>query len=108
MHDRPAAFEGSDGFSYTTEIVADATGDSAAPCGAFLLFVRWARIGAQSPQGHLETDYLVRGASDADVIERVGALSLSEVKRLLDQLIAREQGGAPTRRWWDAMREDGE
>jgi hypothetical protein len=108
VHDRPAAFEGSDGFSYTAEIVTDTTGDATAPHGAYLLFVRWARIGAQSPEGHLETDFLATGASEAEVVARAGALRLADVKRLLDELIARHRGRAPTRRWWDAMREEPE
>ena len=40
VHDRPAAFEGGDGFSYSAEIVTDHTGEPAAPYAAYLLFVR--------------------------------------------------------------------
>jgi hypothetical protein len=107
VHDRPAAFEGSDGFSYSAEIVADHTGETPAPYSAYLLFVRWARIGAQSPEGHLETDYLARGATDAEARAQVGAWKLAQVKAALDQLIAARQGSTPNRRWWDAMREEG-
>src|SRR5204862_4399357 len=77
VHDRPAAFEGADGFSYSAEIVTDNIGDSMARYAAYVLFIRWARVGAQAPEGHLETDYLATGASEAEARERVGAVRLS-------------------------------
>ena len=107
VHDRPAAFEGSDGFSYSAEIVTERTGDAAAPFAAYLLFVKWARIGAQTPEGHVETDYLATEASEEAARAVVGAWQLSEVKSALDALIAARQSGEPHRRWWDAMREEG-
>jgi hypothetical protein len=55
VHGRPAAFVGTDGLSYSVEIVTSPTGDPERPWGAYLLFVRWSRIGASSPSGHLET-----------------------------------------------------
>jgi hypothetical protein len=106
VHDRPAAFEGSDGFSYSAEIVTDRTDESDAPYAAYLLFIRWARIGAQSPEGHLETDYLATARTEDEARARVGAWSLTAVKAALDELVAKQQGRAPTRRWWDAMREE--
>lgn len=106
VHDRPAAFEGSDGYSYSADILVDATGDPRAPYAGFLFFVRWSRIGASSPMGHLESDYLAHGASEAEVRTAVGAMRLSEVTQVLDALIAAREGGVPTRRWWDAMRVD--
>jgi len=107
VHDRPAAFEGSDGFSYSAEIVTDRTDDAASPWAAYLLFVRWARIGAQSPEGHLETDYLATASTETEARELVGASRLSDVKTVLDELIAAKQGGESRRRWWDAMRDEG-
>jgi hypothetical protein len=105
VHDRPAAFGGSDGFSYSAEIVADATGEVERPFGAYLLFVRWARIGSASPAGHLESDFVAYGATADDAVRVAGALSLSAVKETLDALIAAAAaGGPPKRRWWDAMR----
>jgi hypothetical protein len=106
VHDRPAAFEGSDGFSYSAEIVTDRTDESDAPFAAYLLFVRWARIGAQSPEGHLETDYLAAARTEEEARARVGAWSLTAVKAALDELVARQTGAGTTRRWWDAMREE--
>lgn len=107
VHDRPAAFEGSDGFSYSVEILADENRDDAAGrWGAYLFFVKWARIGASSPEGHLESGVLAHGESETEARERVGAMQLRDVKRVLDELIAGSPGGQPKRRWWDAMRED--
>ena len=104
VHDRPAAFGGSDGFSYSAEIIADATGDAERPFGAYLLFVRWARIGAASPAGHLESDFVAYGTTPEEAVLAAGALPLSAAKELLDRLITAAPGGPPTRRWWDAMR----
>ena len=102
VHSRPAAFEGSDGFSYSVEILSDEDRGEREPWGAYLFFVRWARIGASAPEGHLESDVLARGATEAQARERVGALMLSEVKGVLDGLIALSST-APKRKWWDAM-----
>jgi hypothetical protein len=106
VHDRPAAFEGADGFSYSAEIVIDRSDDASIPYAAYLLFVRWARIGAQSPEGHLETDYLATGATEAAARDRLGAWSLSAVKRALDELVEAQRGEANPRLWWDAMRDE--
>ncbi|MHB1863089.1 MAG: hypothetical protein ACYCVL_08970 [Gemmatimonadaceae bacterium] len=106
VHDRPAAFEGSDGFSYSVEIVTDAVRGPAGPSAAYLLFVQWARVGAAAPQGHLETDYLAHAATPDAARALVGAMPLADVKRALDGLIAARDGAAPGRRWWDAMRAD--
>jgi hypothetical protein len=106
VHDRPVAFEGTDGLSYSVEIVAARTGDSEQPWGAYLLFVRWHRTGEQGPSGHLETDFLSRGSRDSEVIADVARLPLANVKSLLDACIVAERGGAPSRRWWDVMRDE--
>ena len=106
VHDRPAAFEGADGFSYSVEILADDDGGGTEPWSAYLFFVKWARIGSSAPEGHLESDVLARGATESIARQRVGALSLSDVKRLLDDLIARAPAGPPKRKWWDAMADD--
>jgi len=102
-HARPAAFEGSDGLSYSVEIVASPTGEPERPWGAWLLFVQWARVGGASPTGHLETDFLAEADTEADARAIVGALSLGQVRAALHALIAERAGAAPTRRWWDAM-----
>ena len=104
VHDRPAAFEGRDGLSYSVGIEAAETGDPAAPWGGYLLFLRWRRVGEQGVEGHVETDFLARGASEADVIAAVGRMSLRDVQRALDALLHEEAGAE--RRWWDAMRDE--
>jgi hypothetical protein len=106
VHERPAAFEGSDGYSYSVELLTAETGEAAAPWGGFVLFIRWARLGAQSPEGHLESDFLVTAGDEASARSALGALPLERVKLVLDELVA----GAATgndRRWWDAMRDEG-
>jgi hypothetical protein len=105
VHDRPAAFEGSDGFSYSVEILAEPAGEGDA-WGAFLLFVQWARLGAQAPEGHLETEYLGTGPTEERARAVVEGLSLNDVKRHLDSLIAARDTQGPRRRWFDAMREE--
>jgi hypothetical protein len=106
VHGRPAAFEGTDGLSYSVEIVASLTGDAEPGWGAYLLFVQWSRIGATTPVGHLESDFVAEADTEADVRAVVGALSLGQVRALLHELIARRDGGPPARKWWDAMRDD--
>ena len=106
VHGRPAAFEGTDGLSYSVEIVTSPTGDADRPWGAYLLFVRWSRVGSTSPSGHLETDYLAEADTEDDARAIVGALTLAEVRGALHAAIAAQEGGTPTRRWWDAMRDE--
>ena len=107
VHDRPAAFEGSDGFSYSVEIMVEPSDESSSRWAAFFLFVKWSRVGAQAPEGHLETEYLLSAASEAEARAALGETPLQEVKALLDRLIAQHHGGQPQRRWWDAMRDEG-
>ena len=106
VHARPAAFEGPDGFSYSVEIVGDRTGERELPWGAYILFVRWHRTGEQTPAGHLETDYLSRGVTEAEVVADVARLPLSAVKELLDACVVAATGTSTPRRWWDAMRDE--
>jgi hypothetical protein len=103
VHNRPAAFEGSDGASYSVEIVADDTGDPAQPFGAYILFVRW-RAGDPVASGHLETEFLAFAATGAEALAKVGAMRLNEVKSQLDNLI--KTRSAASRPWWEAMREE--
>ena len=106
VHARPAAFEGTDGMSYSVEIVVDETEIVGRPYGAYFMFLRWRRVGAQGIEGHLETDYLTYGASEDTAREAIGAMTLNAVKRLLDDLIAEQSENRPSRRWWDAMRDE--
>lgn len=106
VHSRPAAFEGSDGLSYSVEIVVDDTGVAGRPFGAYFMFLRWRRIGTQGIEGHLETDYLAYGATEDAAREAIGAMTLSEVKTVMERLIREQAASKPTRRWWDAMRDE--
>lgn len=106
VHGRPAAFEGPDGMSYSVEIVSTPTSSREAPWAAYLLFVQWARVGASTPSGHLETDFLAESDTEAEVRAIVGSLSLAQVRAALDGLVAAREAGGPPRRWYDAMRAD--
>ena len=106
VHARPAAFEGSDGMSYSVEIVVDETEIVGRPYGAYFMFLRWRRIGSQGIEGHLETDYLAYGATEDRARDAIGAMSLSSVKLVLEELIREHAASRPTRKWWDAMRDE--
>ena len=86
VHARPPAFAGADGASWSVDLLTDTTGDPGTPWGAYLFFVRW---GAGEPEvtGHLETDFLVRAASEALARHQLGAMPLATVKATLDGLI---------------------
>ena len=104
VHARPAAFEGADGASYSAEIVVDAAPEAGTDAVAgYVLFVRW-RAGDPVASGHVETGYLATG-SEADVVREIGALTLQEVRALLDDRLGK---GGHDRRWWDAMRDEGD
>lgn len=110
VHGRPAAFEGPDGFSYSVEIVTAPTGHAEGAWGAYLLFVQWSRVGATSPSGHLETDFLSEADTEEDARAVVEAMSLAEVRTALHAAVDERTHGAHggrNRRWWDAMRDDG-
>lgn len=103
VHDRPAAFEGSDGASYSTELVVDPTEDESAPFGSYILFIRWGQ-GEPFASGHLETPYLFHGRSEDEARRMIAQLPLSSVKKLLDGLIAaRAQSSRP---WWEVMQDE--
>jgi hypothetical protein len=103
VHSRPAALEGRDGMSYSLDVLSDSTGEAARPFAAYLIFVQWARLGAQKAEGHLETDFVAWGASAAEAEHALGAMPLADAQRALDALIA-ARDGASTRRWFDVMR----
>jgi hypothetical protein len=106
VHARPAAFEGSDGMSYSVEICTDPTGESDRPFGAYFLFLRWRRIGEAAVEGHVETDFLAHGATESEARERIGSMKLSEVRAVLEASLRERASGGRQRRWWDAMREE--
>ena len=104
VHDRPAAFEGSDGASYSVEVVTDESGDKKQPFAAYLLFVRWGR-GDPLASGHLETEFLSYAATEEEARRVVGAIKLNDAKAKLDALIRGQQASQTT--WWDAMHREG-
>ncbi len=104
VHNRPAAFEGSDGASYSVEIVTDVSDKREHQFGAYLLFVRW-RAADPVATGHLETEFIGYGATEEEARSVVGKLSLNEVKSRLDELI--KAGKAELRPWWESMRQEG-
>ena len=107
VHGRPAAFEGSDGMSYSVAIESQGTGDASRPWGAYFLFMRWRRIGPQGVEGHLESDFLTYGDSAAEAKRALGSLPLTAVRAELERLIAqRTAAEPPARKWWDAMRDE--
>lgn len=106
VHQRPAAFEGSDGYSYSVEIDVDAIAEPARPFAAYFLFLRWRRQGRQGVEGHLESEYLAYGGTAAQARESLGRWQLADVRRVLEQRIRDTSATGSTRRWWDAMRDD--
>ncbi len=107
VHGRPAAFEGSDGMSYSVAIETARNDDQEQPWGAYFLFLRWRRIGPQGVEGHLETDFLAFGQSADAASAALGAMPLNSVHEELERLIAARRP-SPERRWWDAMRDEGD
>lgn len=87
-HDRPPAFEGSDGRAYSADAWIDDAPDADGTWGAAFVFIRW-NAGGDAPDGHLETPTLVRGATRAEAEERLKALDLHAVKAALDAAVAR-------------------
>lgn len=107
VHGRPAAFDGSDGFSYSVELCVDQVNDAGTLWAAYLLFPRWRRIGASGVEGHLETDYVTRAATSEAARHALGALTLQQVRELLESRI--EDTAPPaSRRWFDVMRDEGD
>jgi hypothetical protein len=88
-HDRVPAFEGADGQPYTVDVGVDETDDPDRPFAAFLVFVRWALTGA-GIMDHTESGDLAFGSSDVDARNRIGELSLYEIKAELDAAIERK------------------
>jgi len=90
-HDRAAAFGGSDGRAYSVAIYVEDEPDLRGLFGASLLFLRWSP-GGERPGGHVETEPLAWGRTPEEATDRVGALSLYDVKAALDEAIGRAPG----------------
>lgn len=90
LHERAVAFGGSDGGAYSCAYYVEDDPDDRGMYGGALLFIRWSPEG-DHPVGHVETDHLAWGRTPEEAQERLGALSLYDVKDALDQAIqARE------------------
>lgn len=87
-HDRPPAFEGTDGQPYTVSIEVERTPNLRAPWIGWLVFPRWAETGL-GIVGHVETPVLWEGTGRDDVIEKAGRTPLLAVKELLEEAIRR-------------------
>ncbi len=92
VHGRPPGFEGSDRRPYSVAVFSDDDPGPDGRYGAALIFIRWSP--ANAPEGHLESDYLAFSEDPAVAEAEVGRLPLSEVKRILDRLIAASGTGA--------------
>lgn len=103
VHNRPAAFEGSDGSSYSVEIVTDAGAGQGGEFSSYLLFIRW-RSGDPVASGHLETPYLSSGANEGESRRAIEQMKLNEVRAQLDKLILESGDGRPR---CDAARDEG-
>ena len=88
VHDRPPAFEGPDGYPYTVSTEVERTGDLLAPYLGYLVFPRWASTGV-GIVGHVESPTLVRCRTEREALERLGALTLSDVRQVLEDALAR-------------------
>lgn len=89
-HNRPPAFEGSDGHPYTVSPEVERTPNLATPFSGFLVFPRWADTGA-GIVGHLETPTLLETRTREEVQAALDTLNLGEVKRLLEEAIRRKR-----------------
>jgi hypothetical protein len=90
LHQRPPAFQGSDGQAYSAAIYVD---DAPRPDGRFsaaLLFVRWSSTG-DHPVGHVETEDLALAPSRGEAEAAVRALSLWAVKQHLEAALERRR-----------------
>lgn len=87
MHDRPPAFEGSDGHPYTVSLEVERSGDLLRPYAGYLVFPRWAETGV-GIVGHVETATLSAGQAEDGVLAALGELTLFEVQDLLERAIA--------------------
>lgn len=90
VHGRAAAFEGSDGEPYTVAVDTEDTASGEARWVAYLVFLRWSQTGS-AVMGHLESEDLASGASEAEARSVLEALPLSRVKEILDATIARKK-----------------
>ena len=86
-HQRPPAFEGADGSSYTVEILSDTAGPGdEGSFHAYLFFLKWS---GNQPVSHVESGYLAEAETEEAVRRALEKLTLQEVKELLDKLVCK-------------------
>ena len=88
VHNRPPAYEGTDGHPYTVSMEIQHTGNLRAPFSGYLVFPRWAQSGV-GIIGHVETETLVEARTTEEANGQLAALSLHRVQELLEQAIDR-------------------
>ncbi len=87
-HDRPPAFEATDGEPYTVSIEVESTGNLLHPYEGYLVFPRWASTGV-GVVGHVETPTLAEGRTRAEVERTLSQLPLTRVQALLNDALKR-------------------
>ena len=87
-HNRPPAFQGSDGHPYTVSIEIEKTPNLLTPFSAYLIFPRWAESGV-GIVGHVETPTLFEGSNREKAEEALGSMTLFQVQDLLEEAIRR-------------------
>ena len=86
-HDRPPAFEGSDGQAYSAEVYVDAIPERDGRFGAAIVFVQWSESG-ERPVAHVESPFLAYGDTREAAEAALATLTLHEVKAVLERAIA--------------------
>ena len=95
VHNRPPAYEGSDGHPYTVSLEVEKTGNLKTPFAGYLVFPRWAQTGV-GIVGHVETPTLVETQTEDEARTRLGATTLLQTQTYLVEAIERkrsEEGG---------------
>ncbi len=90
VHNRPPAFEGSDGHPYTVSLEIEQTSNLRAPYAGFLVFPRWAETGI-GVVGHVATPLLVERKSSQESLEWMARLPLRTVQDYLEQALSRDR-----------------
>lgn len=86
VHDRPPAYEGTDGHPYTVSVEVEKTANLRSPFAGYLVFPRWAQNGV-GVIGHVETATLVECLTSEEATAELGSKTLMEVKQLLEDAI---------------------
>lgn len=89
VHGRPAAFDGPDGVPYSIARLADPlAADPRGAFGAYLMFLRWRRVGEEGVEGHYETEFLEFGGTHAEALDRLGQWPIARAQDELAALLA--------------------